>query len=124
MHDHSALVKHMVETAPDEGTLKNLSSLFKVFGDLTRMRILYALAKKEVCVGDLAAALDKLDHGAGLGRRCDFIGSVAELGGADSSPRFVTADALYHELRYRVERKLARLCVIRTSEQRMSRLVE
>ena len=50
MHDHSALVKHMVETAPDEGTLKNLSSLFKVFGDLTRMRILYALSRSEMCV--------------------------------------------------------------------------
>ena len=57
MHDHSALVKHMVETAPDEGTLKNLSSLFKVFGDLTRMRILYALWESEMCVCALAEYL-------------------------------------------------------------------
>ena len=30
----------------------------KAVADPTRMRILYALAKKEVCVGDLAAALE------------------------------------------------------------------
>lgn len=35
-----------------------LSDLFKVFGDNTRIRILFALAQGEFCVNDLAAALD------------------------------------------------------------------
>ena len=35
-----------------------LSDLFKVFGDNTRIRILFALAHGEFCVNDLAAALD------------------------------------------------------------------
>lgn len=46
------------ETAPDETELYDLAELFKVFGDSTRIRILYVLFEAEVCVCDLAAALN------------------------------------------------------------------
>lgn len=36
----------------------DLAELFKVFGDYTRLRILYVLFEKEVCVCDLAATLN------------------------------------------------------------------
>ena len=36
---------------------KNLAELFRVFGDTTRIKILYALFESELCVGDIAAAL-------------------------------------------------------------------
>ena len=41
---------------PDE-TLYDLAELFKVFGDSTRIRILYALFEAELCVCDIAQLL-------------------------------------------------------------------
>ena len=42
---------------PDESELSELSDFFRIFGDQTRLRILYALAKSELCVCDLAKLL-------------------------------------------------------------------
>ena len=39
---------------PDEVELCDLAELFKVFGDSTRMKIISALLKAELCVGDIA----------------------------------------------------------------------
>ncbi|SFC76021.1 ArsR/SmtB family transcription factor [Ruminococcus albus] len=44
------------ETPPDE-ELYDLAELFKMFGDSTRIRILYALLESEMCVGDMAQLL-------------------------------------------------------------------
>lgn len=41
-----------------ETELYDLAELFKVFGDSTRIKILYALFEKESCVGDLADTLN------------------------------------------------------------------
>ena len=38
---------------PTEEKLYDLAELFKVFGDTTRIRILYELFDKEMCVGDM-----------------------------------------------------------------------
>ncbi len=43
---------------PTEEQLYDLAELFKVFGDSTRIRILYELFDKEMCVGDIAGALN------------------------------------------------------------------
>lgn len=40
------------------GIMDDLAELFKVFGDGSRIRILYALLDTESCVGDLAGKLD------------------------------------------------------------------
>ncbi|MCC8044479.1 MAG: metalloregulator ArsR/SmtB family transcription factor [Clostridiales bacterium] len=55
---HENLLKIVNETLPDENTLYDLAELFKVFGDSTRIRILYVLFEAEVCVCDLASALN------------------------------------------------------------------
>lgn len=55
---HEELLKIVNETMPDENELYDLAELFKVFGDFTRIRILYVLFEAEVCVCDLAAALN------------------------------------------------------------------
>lgn len=44
------------ELPPDE-ILYDLAGLFKVFGDTTRIRILYALFESELCVNDMAQLL-------------------------------------------------------------------
>ena len=57
VHVHSEKVQQIQELLPDEVTLNRLSELFNVFGDNTRIRILYVLFEDEVCVCDLANLL-------------------------------------------------------------------
>ncbi len=45
-----------VEMPPDE-KLYDLAELFKLFGDSTRIKILYALFEEELCVCDIAQLL-------------------------------------------------------------------
>ncbi|MFR5876014.1 MAG: ArsR/SmtB family transcription factor [Eubacterium sp.] len=54
---HEELLKIVNEKMPAETELYDLSELFKVFGDSTRIRILFVLFECEVCVCDLAEAL-------------------------------------------------------------------
>ena len=54
---HKELLEKVSEKMPDETELYDLSELFKVFGDSTRIRILFVLFEAEVCVCDLAEAL-------------------------------------------------------------------
>ena len=55
---HEDLLKIVDETLPEETELYDLAELlFKVFGDSTRIRILFVLFEAEVCVCDLAEAL-------------------------------------------------------------------
>ena len=55
---HEDLLKIVNETMPDEEELYDLADLFKVFADSTRIRILFVLFEAEVCVCDLAKALN------------------------------------------------------------------
>lgn len=43
---------------PDENTLIDLSELFKIFGDSTRIKILFTLLEGERSVNEIAAALN------------------------------------------------------------------
>ena len=54
---HENLLKIVNETMPEETELYDLAELFKVFGDSTRIRILFFLFEAEVCVCDLAQVL-------------------------------------------------------------------
>ena len=51
-------MEEVAERQPDEESLYDLAELFKVFGDSTRIRILYALMETELCVGDIAELLN------------------------------------------------------------------
>ncbi len=55
---HEELLKIINETMPEETELYDLAELFKIFGDSTRIRILFVLFEEEVCVCDLASALN------------------------------------------------------------------
>ena len=54
---HEDLLKIVREKLPSEESLMDLAELLKVFGDSTRIRILFVLFEAEVCVCDLAEAL-------------------------------------------------------------------
>ena len=57
-HIHSEAINDVINELPDEIDLYDLAELFKVFGDSTRIRILYVLLEREVCVCDLAQILN------------------------------------------------------------------
>ena len=54
---HEELVEKVNQEMPKEEELYDLAELFKVFGDSTRIRILFVLFEAEVCVCDLAEVL-------------------------------------------------------------------
>lgn len=54
---HKDLLQRIRENLPEEEKLYDLAELFKIFGDSTRIRILFVLFEEEVCVCDLAEAL-------------------------------------------------------------------
>ena len=54
---HEDLLRIVNEKMPREEELYDLAELFKVFGDSTRIRILFVLFEAEVCVCDLAEVL-------------------------------------------------------------------
>ena len=58
IHVHDAIVQKVSQEMPDEDALFDLSELFKVFGDSTRIRILYCLFESEMCVCDIATLLN------------------------------------------------------------------
>lgn len=55
---HEEVVNSVKNSMPDEENLYDLAELFKVFGDTTRIKILYALFASEMCVCDIAALLN------------------------------------------------------------------
>lgn len=54
---HEELLQTVNAQMPQEEELYDLAELFKVFGDSTRIRILFVLFEAEVCVCDIAEAL-------------------------------------------------------------------
>jgi len=57
MHAHDEIVERVQKEMPGEDTLYDLTELFRIFGDSTRIRILYVLFEAEMCVCDIAALL-------------------------------------------------------------------
>ena len=55
---HDDVVKAVKEKMPDEDELYDLAEIFKVFGDSTRIKILYVLFEQEMCVCDIAQLLN------------------------------------------------------------------
>ncbi len=55
---HENIVRDVTSHLPKEEVLYDLAELFKVFGDTTRIRILYALSVEEMCVCDIAETLN------------------------------------------------------------------
>ena len=57
MHVHEHMVAKVNEVMPKGEELQDLAEFFRVFGDSTRIRILYALSQSELCVCDIASLL-------------------------------------------------------------------
>ncbi len=54
---HSDVVEKVRRSLPEDDTLYELADLFKMFGDSTRMKIMFVLMESEMCVCDIAELL-------------------------------------------------------------------
>lgn len=81
-HDHREVIERVVRESPGDETLCDLADLFKIFGDTTRMRILYALWESEMCVCALAEYLgmtqSAISHQLKVLRQNHLVGSRRE----------------------------------------------
>ena len=58
IHVHPEIVESVYLRMPDEEILYDLAELFKIFGDSTRVKILFVLLESEMCVCDIAQLLN------------------------------------------------------------------
>ena len=57
IHLDETTIRKVEDQMPPEEELQDLGEFFKVFGDVTRLKILYVLLCSEMCVYDIAALL-------------------------------------------------------------------
>lgn len=74
---HEDIVKDTLNKMPDEDTFNKLAEFFKILGDNTRTKILFALDQNEMCVCDIANVLgmtkSSISHQLGLLRRSGIV---------------------------------------------------
>ena len=56
-HNHDAVLQRVQSGLPADVRLGRLADLFRIFGDPTRIKILYALSESELCVCAIAELL-------------------------------------------------------------------
>ena len=56
-HDHEEILRLVRQELPTDELLCDLADLFKLFGDTTRVKILFALTESEMCVCAIADLL-------------------------------------------------------------------
>lgn len=57
-HDHEKMVSEWKKDLMDEDLLYELADLYKIFGDSTRIKIMFLLLQSEMCVCDIADVLN------------------------------------------------------------------
>ena len=57
IHAHEDTVKAVKDKMPPDEDLYDLAELYKIFGDSTRIKILYILLESEMCVCDIATLI-------------------------------------------------------------------
>ena len=81
-HNHSELILKVGELMPDDKVLCDLGDLFKVFGDTTRMKILFSLFESELCVCAIAELLkmeqSAISHQLKILKNAKLVGSRRE----------------------------------------------
>lgn len=74
---HQEIVDKTLNKMPDENTFNKLAEFFKLLGDTTRAKILWALDQNEMCVCDIANVLgmskSSISHQLGTLRRSNIV---------------------------------------------------
>jgi ArsR family transcriptional regulator, lead/cadmium/zinc/bismuth-responsive transcriptional repressor len=63
IHDHQQAIRAARKTVADHETIVSLAETFKVLSDQTRLKIVLALSKQEICVLDIAEVLGITESG-------------------------------------------------------------
>ena len=102
---HPALLTEVREKMPDDEKIFDLAELFKIFGDSTRMKILFVLFEAEVCTCDLAEVLkmtsSAISHQLNVLKRAKLVkcrreGKAVFYSLADEHVRTIISVALEH----------------------------
>lgn len=74
---HQEMVDNTTQNMPEEDTFNKLAEFFKILGDTTRVKILFALDQNEMCVCDIANVLgmskSSISHQLGTLRRSGIV---------------------------------------------------
>ena len=74
---HKEIVDDTIRQMADEDVINKLAEFFKILGDTTRTKILYALDKNEMCVCDIANVLNmsksSISHQLGTLRKSGIV---------------------------------------------------
>lgn len=98
-------VERATKSMPLENDILNLSESFKMLGDSTRLKILYALKNEELCVGDIAlligASVSAVSHQLRLLRNYRYVkhrkeGKLVYYSLADKHIFNIISEALSH----------------------------
>ena len=77
-HNHEAILQKVRQELPTDELLCDLADLFKIFGDTTRIKILYALLESEMCVCAIADLLgmtqSAISHQLRILKDADLVG--------------------------------------------------
>ncbi|HOP10530.1 MAG TPA: metalloregulator ArsR/SmtB family transcription factor [Oscillospiraceae bacterium] len=102
---HGEVVAEVNKKMLDPAAFERLAGFFKVFGDVTRMKILWALDQNELCVCDLANILSMsksaVSHQLAALRKADLVrfrkaGKEAYYSLADDHVKVITETGLEH----------------------------
>lgn len=74
---HQDAVDNTIKNMPEENVFNKLAEFFKILGDTTRVKILFALDQNEMCVCDIANVLgmskSSISHQLGTLRRSGIV---------------------------------------------------
>lgn len=77
---HDEVVENTIKEMPKEDTFNKIAEFFKILGDTTRTKILFALDLNEMCVCDIANVLgmtkSSISHQLGTLRRMNIVKSI------------------------------------------------
>ena len=100
-HDHEAILRKVRQDLPTDELLCDLADLFKIFGDTTRVKILYALLESEMCVCAIAHQLRILKDADLVGKRRE--GKTIYYHLSDDHVRTIVAQGFEHLIEEHLE---------------------
>lgn len=81
-HNHNEVLEKVKRDLPTDELLCDLADLFKIFGDTTRIKILYSLFESEMCVCAIAELLgmtqSAISHQLKILKDADLVGNRRE----------------------------------------------
>jgi len=113
-HNHDAVLSRVKHDLPTDELLCDLADLFKVFGDTTRIKILYALLESELCVCAIAELIgmtqSAISHQLKVLKDSHLVGNRREGKTiiyylADDHVRGIVAQGFEHLIEERTEQK-------------------